>query len=78
VASESLSRTRSAAHHRRLSQIPLKPVVSVVIACYNEEGNLASYETTLLPALDAIGSPWEVILVDDGSTDNTAGNNVVS
>ncbi len=40
--------------------------------CHNEEGNLPRYEAELFPALDAIGVPYEVLIVDDGSTDGTA------
>ena len=40
--------------------------------CHNEEGNLPRYPRELFPALDALGVPWEVLIVDDGSTDGTA------
>lgn len=44
--------------------------VSVVVPCFNEEGNLAELYTQLLKALDAYPNR-EFIFVDDGSTDNT-------
>ena len=40
--------------------------------CHNEEGNIPRYAEELLPALDALGAPFEVLIVDDGSTDGTA------
>lgn len=46
-------------------------VISVVIPCYNEEGNVARYETELLRELDLSKNPYEIIFVDDGSVDNT-------
>ena len=40
--------------------------------CHNEEGNIPRYAAELLPALDALGEPYEALIVDDGSTDGTA------
>jgi undecaprenyl-phosphate 4-deoxy-4-formamido-L-arabinose transferase len=48
------------------------PQVSVVIPVYNEEAVLPALFGRLYPALDALGSSYEVIFVDDGSADRSA------
>lgn len=48
------------------------PEVSIVIPVYNEEAGLAALFARLYPALDALGTPYEVILVNDGSRDRSA------
>jgi undecaprenyl-phosphate 4-deoxy-4-formamido-L-arabinose transferase len=45
--------------------------VSVVIPVYNEEANLAALMGRLMPVLNDTGKSFEVILVDDGSRDNS-------
>jgi undecaprenyl-phosphate 4-deoxy-4-formamido-L-arabinose transferase len=47
------------------------PQVSVVIPVYNEEAGLAALFARLYPALDALGRSYEVLFVDDGSTDRS-------
>ena len=46
--------------------------LSCVIPCCNEAANLASLLPLLSDALTECAARWEVILVDDGSTDTTA------
>jgi undecaprenyl-phosphate 4-deoxy-4-formamido-L-arabinose transferase len=46
--------------------------LSVVIPVYNEEAGLAALFARLYPALDALKTPYEVILVNDGSRDRSA------
>jgi len=48
------------------------PVVSVVIPVYNEESALPALFARLYPALDALGTSYEVIFVNDGSRDGSA------
>ncbi|GAB4471713.1 MAG: glycosyltransferase [Burkholderiaceae bacterium] len=48
------------------------PDVSVVIPVYNEEAVLPKLFARLYPALDALGAPYEVIFVNDGSADRSA------
>ena len=45
--------------------------ISVVIPCYNEVKNVGELCKKLLPVLDRIGRPFEILFVDDGSTDGT-------
>ena len=45
--------------------------LSLVIPVLNEEGNLRPLESAIGQALDPLGLAYEVILVDDGSTDGT-------
>jgi undecaprenyl-phosphate 4-deoxy-4-formamido-L-arabinose transferase len=45
--------------------------VSVVIPVYNEEAVLPSLFARLYSALDALGCPYEIIFVDDGSRDRS-------
>jgi len=45
--------------------------VSVVIPVYNESANLKALWSRLRPVLEKIGRPWEVILIDDGSRDDS-------
>ncbi len=46
--------------------------LSVVIPAYNEEQTLAGVVRELQPALDSLGAAYEIVIVDDGSTDSTA------
>ncbi len=48
-----------------------RPQISAVVPVYNEEGALAALHTELVAALSALGGTYEVIYVDDGSTDNS-------
>jgi glycosyltransferase involved in cell wall biosynthesis len=45
--------------------------LSVVAPMYNEEGNVAAFVAAVEQAVQAIGVPFEIILVDDGSSDGT-------
>ena len=44
---------------------------SVVIPIYNEEGNINELVGELMPVMQALNEPFEIILVDDGSTDSS-------
>lgn len=50
---------------------PSNPSLSVVIPVYNEEENLEPLLEELFPILNKIGSAFEVICVDDASTDDS-------
>jgi polyisoprenyl-phosphate glycosyltransferase len=47
------------------------PDLSVVIPAFNEASNLGPLLNRLSGVLDSLGLSWEVIFVDDGSSDNT-------
>ena len=46
--------------------------VSVIIPVYNEQDVLAALFGRLYPVLDALGEPYEIIFVNDGSRDRSA------
>ncbi|MDB5298008.1 MAG: glycosyl transferase family 2 [Phycisphaerales bacterium] len=48
-----------------------KPYLSLVIPCYNEQESVPTLLTRVSTALAPVGRPFEVVLVDDGSTDDT-------
>ena len=45
--------------------------VSVVLPVYNEEGNLPELHRRLTTVLNSVGRPYEILFVDDGSTDRS-------
>ncbi len=47
------------------------PQVSVVIPLHNEADTLLELYTRVQRTMDSVGSPWELVLVNDGSTDKT-------
>ncbi|HEY6239690.1 MAG TPA: glycosyltransferase [Burkholderiales bacterium] len=50
----------------------MNPRVSVVVPVYNEEAVLPALFARLYPALDALGTSYEIIFVNDGSADRSA------
>src|SRR4051812_14161375 len=50
---------------------PAIPVVSIVAPMFNEEGNVACFVSAVEEVMLALGGPFEIILVDDGSQDGT-------
>jgi undecaprenyl-phosphate 4-deoxy-4-formamido-L-arabinose transferase len=50
---------------------PARPRVSIVIPMLNESRNIDPLFARLFPVLDGLGEPFEVVCVDDGSTDDT-------
>ena len=48
-----------------------RPVYSIVAPVYNEAGNLRRFYDEVAAALDSTGESWELLLVDDGSTDGS-------
>ncbi|MEO5377084.1 MAG: glycosyltransferase family 2 protein [Magnetococcus sp. DMHC-6] len=50
---------------------PGYPLISVVVPAWNEAENLESLYQSVRPVLERIAIPWEMVIVDDGSTDAT-------
>lgn len=44
---------------------------SIVIPLKNEEGNILNLIAEIEPVMKTLNSPWELICIDDGSTDKT-------
>ncbi|HEY3818145.1 MAG TPA: glycosyltransferase family 2 protein [Polyangiaceae bacterium] len=44
---------------------------SVVVPVFNEEGNVEALASRVLAAMEGVGEPFELLLVDDGSRDRT-------
>jgi glycosyltransferase involved in cell wall biosynthesis len=49
----------------------VRPILSVVVPLYNEAENVEDLHKQLTAALEPMGLPYELILVDDGSRDGT-------
>jgi undecaprenyl-phosphate 4-deoxy-4-formamido-L-arabinose transferase len=45
--------------------------ISIVIPVYNEEANLNALMKRLMPVMKGLGKRFEIILIDDGSRDNS-------
>ncbi len=45
--------------------------LSVFFPCYNEEKNIENTINKAIPVLENIAAKWEIIIVNDGSKDNT-------
>lgn len=54
-----------------LGEAAASPLLSVVIPVLNEAGGLPELLSRLQPVLDSIGFPYEILFIDDGSTDGT-------
>jgi len=48
-----------------------RPYVSAVVPLYNEEGNVGELHRRIKESFERIGKPYEIVFVDDGSTDQT-------
>ena len=51
----------------------MKPEISIVIPAYNEEESLRALFAELYPVMKAMGRPFEIIFINDGSRDSTLG-----
>ena len=48
-----------------------RPELTVMVPVYNEEGNLDQLHERLVKTLDEYGKSYEVLFIDDGSTDRS-------
>lgn len=48
--------------------------LSLVVPCYNEAENVAAFQKAVICAFDGCGYDYEIVFVDDGSTDATLHN----
>jgi len=56
-----------------LTRAPGSPVeISIVLPAFQEEEGISPLLDRIGAAMEPLGRPWEVIVVDDGSTDRTA------
>jgi len=49
------------------------PSISLVLPAYNEAENIEPIVAEAIPALESVTSDYEILVVDDGSKDDTAG-----
>lgn len=50
-----------------------KPAISIVAPAYNEARGLPAFVEAVVPVLEGLALPWELVIVDDGSKDDTIG-----
>jgi glycosyltransferase involved in cell wall biosynthesis len=54
-----------------VSDASARPVYSVVVPVFNEEGNVEALCKRTIPVMEKVGEPFEIVFVDDGSRDGT-------
>ena len=54
-----------------MTQIGHAPLLTITVPIYNEEANIAPLYEKISAAMAALGKPWELVLVDDGSRDGS-------
>jgi glycosyltransferase involved in cell wall biosynthesis len=59
--------------HATAATASLPPEISIVVPAYNEQENLIPLTAAITETLVALGRRYEVLFVDDGSGDGTAG-----
>jgi glycosyltransferase involved in cell wall biosynthesis len=47
------------------------PVLSVIVPMFNEASNVDALFARLVPVMEGLGQPYEIICIDDGSRDDT-------
>jgi glycosyltransferase involved in cell wall biosynthesis len=50
---------------------PREDLISIVVPVFNEEANIRPFHEALVAAIDAVEADFEIIFVDDGSSDET-------
>jgi glycosyltransferase involved in cell wall biosynthesis len=55
----------------RLSAALPRPAISVVVPAYNEQEVLPAFQARIIPVMEQIGLPFEIVYVNDGSRDGT-------
>src|SRR3989344_3386848 len=53
------------------NKVKSKPTISVFFPCYNDEGSIGKLVNEASDVLKRVAKDWEIIVVDDGSTDNS-------
>jgi glycosyltransferase involved in cell wall biosynthesis len=48
-----------------------RPAISVVVPAYNEQEVLPQFQARIIPVMEQIGLPFEIVYVNDGSRDRT-------
>ena len=51
----------------------MAPVISIVAPAFNEERNIPAFLGAIIPVLEGLGETFEIIFVNDGSSDGTLG-----
>jgi glycosyltransferase involved in cell wall biosynthesis len=49
----------------------MKPIISIVAPNYNEAGSIQEFYRRICETMESVGEPWELVWVDDGSTDGS-------
>ena len=50
-----------------------RPSISIVVPCFNEGAGLPAFHRRLSAVMRSVGGDWEVVYVNDGSSDDTLG-----
>jgi dolichol-phosphate mannosyltransferase len=50
----------------------MKPIVSIVAPVFNESATLPEFYRRVCETMEPLGEPWELVLIDDGSNDDSA------
>ena len=66
-----MAETELLAERRRATKAETAPALSVVVPVYEEAGTIAELHSRATAALEALGHTYELILIDDGSSDGT-------
>lgn len=70
-ASDAVSTVRPVEEQDERSRLSAEPSLSCIVPCHNEARNLDLLLRRLIDTVSTLVDSWEVILVDDGSTDDT-------
>jgi len=54
-----------------VTSVSLQPDLSVIVPFYNEEDNIRRMHAAIVAAIEPLGVPFEMVLVNDGSKDRT-------